>query len=235
MAGIALAAAVSLWLGVEQLRLSARYGDMTAAAESLRHGEGLSPAALEVAHWKAMTLVTSGDCRADLLRAGLQLILADLDRQNSYSGYDAWAAAMADADAYIVHGISCTPTDGNLWARLAMVRWAIGENPQEMHWLLQQSIDYAPAEFGVLTARFIVWRKASAATLVTARDAAEADLLTLLTYATPPQVAKMLAGSSDAFRDYIRDALRLVQTDRVNTFIEAGLDPKLNPSASAPK
>lgn len=178
-----------------------------------------------------MALIEDDECRADILRAGLTVMLANLDRQNSFHRYEAWAAAMTDGDAYVVHAIGCTPTDGDLWARLAMIRLAIAENPDELAWLMQRSIEYAPAEYAVLVPRFVVWRKASAASLAAAQDAVEADLLTLLTYASAKQIAATLADSGTSLKPFIRASLRLIPRDRRDGLFAAGLDPDLRPDA----
>lgn len=197
------ASVMTIGLAVRELSASVRFASLSYLSDRLRDDAQIDPAVVERYAEEAMAVAREGMCRSDVLGAGLTVILANLDRQNSFSRYDAWASAMEDADRYVVHAIGCTPTDGNLWLRLAMIRWAIAEQPPNLAFLLRQSVRYAPANGELVKARFIVWKKASEQTLELAGDALEADLRTLLRFAPAWEVARTLKEPGDLLKPHI--------------------------------
>ncbi|MBO3762227.1 hypothetical protein [Ciceribacter sp. L1K22] len=200
LVALAVAAAATIGLAARELAASVRFASISYLSDRLQDGAQLDAAVLSRYAREAMAVSNDGVCRSDIVGDGLRVILADLDRQNSFARYDAWAAAMENADRYIKHAIGCSPSDGNLWLRLAMVRWAIAEQPPLLSFLLQQSVRYAPANGEVVKARFIVWRKASEQTLDLAADALNADLRTLLLYAPAWEAARTLKDPGDLLR-----------------------------------
>ncbi|HCL67649.1 MAG TPA: hypothetical protein DIC56_22995 [Rhizobium sp.] len=203
-----------LVLSVAELRASVRFGQLMLMARYLETGTPVTRASVtNLADWADK--VVSGDyCRSDIVRAGLTVKLAELDQRNSFYDYDAWAAGLEATERYIRHAIGCTPSDGNFWLRLAMVRRAIAERPEEIAFLMQQSVNYAPAEQAVLAARFTVWNAAGELTLKAARAALDTDLQTLLRYADVQLIRRILQKPGEGLLPHLRSAAALLPAER---------------------
>jgi len=203
-----------LALSIMELGASSRFGQLMLMARYLESGTPVTRASVSnLAAW-ADGVVSDDYCRSDIVRAGLTVKLAELDQRNSYYDYDAWAAALAATERYIRHAIGCMPTDGNFWLRLAMVRRAIAERPEEIAFLMQQSVNYAPAERAVLVGRFTVWNAAGERTLEVARAAVDTDVQTLLRYANVRVIRQVLQKPGEALLPYLRSAAASLPAER---------------------
>lgn len=169
-------------------------------------------------------IVADGVCRGDVLAAGLTVVLADLDTRNAAADYDGWSAAMVAADRYLTHAVTCQPTNGNIWARLAMVRQAEAENPDELAHLMDRSAWYAPAERGVITARCVVWRKAADRTLELARQSLDHDLLTVLTYFSATDATDCLRQAGPKLQSIVAEDAKAIAGDRLRLLRRGGID-----------
>ncbi|MBW8318081.1 MAG: hypothetical protein K0M47_01510 [Rhizobium sp.] len=203
-----------LAFSIMELRATARFGQLMLMARYLETGTPVTRASVSnLAAW-ADGVVSDDYCRSDIVRAGLTVKLAELDQRNSYYDYDAWAEGLAATERYIRHAIGCTPTDGNFWLRLAMVRRAIAERPEEIAFLMQQSVNYAPAEQAVLAARFIVWNAAGERTLEAARAAVDTDVQTLLRYGDVRLIRQIVQKPGEALLPYLRSATTSLPAER---------------------
>ncbi|PPJ49381.1 hypothetical protein C0075_02120 [Rhizobium sp. KAs_5_22] len=203
-----------LAFSIMELRATARFGQLMLMARYLETGTPVTRASVtNLAAW-ADGVVSDDYCRSDIVRAGLTVKLAELDQRNSYYDYDAWAEGLAATERYIRHAIGCTPTDGNFWLRLAMVRRAIAERPEEIAFLMQQSVNYAPAEQAVLAARFIVWNAAGERTLQAARAAVDTDVQTLLRYGDVRLIRQIVQKPGEALLPYLRSATTSLPAER---------------------
>ncbi len=122
------------------------------------------------------TIIKKKICRSDFVKAGATLVLMNLDLQDSESDYPGWELALSTADEYIRAAIACLPTSGNLWARLAMLKLAAGEDPKEVGRLMTIAQRLAPAEINELTNRLRIWNRVSEPTLNYAKPAVLKDL-----------------------------------------------------------
>lgn len=221
VAGLALAFAVasgwSFWN-------TSRYADVSYLAtliETDRH-----VAVGEVHRIAAATdaIVDRDECRSDLVNAGMTVVLNDLDSRDPVADYDGWSAAIARADRYITHAVHCVPGNGNSWVRLAMVRQAVAENPEELSTLMSRSVWYAPSESGVIASRCVVWRKASEATLRLARPALDHDLILVLSYFPPAAATACLANASEPLKSIVVEEAKTLDPKRIATIRNGGVD-----------
>nr|WP_145959094.1 hypothetical protein [Rhizobium sp. ACO-34A] len=102
-----------------------------------------------------------GMCLSDVVKAGATVELTRLDRMDLTNAFPQWVETADLADSYLVHALSCLPTSGNLWLRLAMIRQAVAEVPTSLEHLVQLSQLYAPAEADVLRARLLMLNRLS--------------------------------------------------------------------------
>ena len=115
-------------------------------------------------------------CATRIVKSGLTLSLRNLDYQNPDQNYDQWSEAMRTSEKLLLHALTCTPTNGNLWLRLAMIRQQTAELADQIGRLTTLSQLYAPAEQEIVLARFLLWNRMSLASIRVAETAFEADV-----------------------------------------------------------
>lgn len=210
-------------LSVAQIRQLAEFGSLFSVAESLVKGQDAPASLIHARATNVDEIVADDICLTDIVTAGAVVVLADLDRADPDKDYDAWVAAFRRAQTYFEHAVSCSPTNGNYWLRLAMVKQAIAERPEEITRLMSQSIKWAPAENGTLLGRFALWNKVSDATLLSARDLVMRDLHALLTYGDTREVDAAVRSAGLPLHPYIAESARLLSPERIEEF--SAIDP----------
>lgn len=101
-------------------------------------------------------------CRSDIVRAGMSLVLKDLDYRYQSEDVTSRSNGLIFAERYLRHALKCLPVDGNVWLRFAMVRYARTSNVDELAQLISMSQQLAPAEENVILGRFTLWNSAPA-------------------------------------------------------------------------
>ncbi|TCL72970.1 hypothetical protein EV286_104399 [Rhizobium sp. BK251] len=206
-----------------QLGVLVRYGHMSALAERLEKSEKISEPLIHSYALQAADIVTDGICTSDVVMAGATVVLADLDRLDPVADYDRWAAALEAADRYFRHAVSCSPTNGNFWLRLAMVRQAVAERPEEIARLMEQSVRWAPAEADILVGRLVLWNKVGPATLLASKALVQHDLDTLLRYGDSSELAPVIRTVRKNLLPYVHAIVLLLPSDRVELLAKAGV------------
>lgn len=100
-------------------------------------------------------------CRSDIVKAGMALVLKDLDYRYQTEEMANRSNGLVFAERYLRHALKCLPVDGNVWLRFAMVRYARTSNVDELVQLISMSQQLAPAEDNVILGRFVLWNNAS--------------------------------------------------------------------------
>ncbi len=229
LAVFGLACLVFLVMGIGQLRQTSHFGSLFPLAEKL---EGKAVVSSEIVSRYAKLsdeIRAGGYCRSDIVMAGATVILADLDRQDQDADYDAWAEALSRGERYFEHAISCTPTNGNYWLRLAMIRWAIAERPDEIATLMRESVSVAPAEQNVLMARLYFWNRLSAVTLEAASGSVENDVRIAVEDGEPYQLAPAMKSIGKNLAPYFRKYTQRVSPAKLALFKKAGWDASVLP------
>lgn len=213
-----------LSIGIAELRIAGRFGTFFFIARNLDQGGQFSADVIKTYAAKIDSVATGNYCRSTVIRSALSIALADLDLQNSSRDYDGWAASFGRTEKFLKHAISCAPTDGNLWVRLAMVERAIAERPDSLAAILNQSAWLAPAEIQSIRARFFLWKDLSKDTLALTDDALQSDLRTLLNYGQPAVTARTIQMTGTRFTPIVKEALSRVSPERRAELAKAGLD-----------
>ena len=212
-----------IYLAFQNFKAERRYVNVVYLADNLSRG---IPVSGQVAHefvGEALSLVDAGECRSDLLDAALTVVLNDLDASTAMAPGDTDIDSLNVADHFLRHVLSCTPTDGDAWARLAMIRRGLGAQPSELAALLERSSWYAPSEGTTLRARLELWRTAPDDLLLGAESALDHDILTVLTYFPFKASASVLAGGTQRFRDRVIAVSASLPVERVANLRKAGL------------
>ncbi|WP_117196268.1 hypothetical protein [Rhizobium terrae] len=165
-----------LILAAMQISRHLRFGELRYVATQLETDRPVARNVLERAVTGALALQDEGICQSEFLKAALTVTLTKLDHQNQDVDYEAWSNTLLQAESLIRFSLSCIPTDGNLWARLAMVRQAISEQPDELAKLVTFSQLYAPAEENVIDARYRLYNRVTKDTLALLGDPMRSDL-----------------------------------------------------------
>ncbi|WP_405049191.1 hypothetical protein [Rhizobium rhizogenes] len=154
---------------------SRRFSDIVAMARIADDKNGLAPDLLANTVSQLHPVIAEKICRSDIVKAGLRLVLADLDASIGKLAPEATAARLGFAETYIRHALSCLPANGDVWLRLAMVRSLRNASPLETAVLMNFSQLYGPADANLIRGRFAMWRQFPRETLSQAEAAREAD------------------------------------------------------------
>lgn len=138
-------------------------------------------------------------CRSDILRPGLVVMLAELGQKNQVANYDAWVHANAATEAYLTAMIRCTPADGNVWLRDALVSRVIAEDAKSLRDKMTVARALMPYESKQVFARLYLWKRLSPLALKTSEDLARGDIWTTLLYGSDGLKTSMRQDMSAAF------------------------------------
>lgn len=180
---LACVGVLSATIAAAELRKSIELASVSVLADGLRRMPGMELPALEriPPHLELNGSLLS--CRSDSLADVLTVHLRHLDRLDQTENYGEWAEGIERATQFVEEALSCSPADGNLWARLAMLRQAAVPVPEQTAQLMAQSVQLSPAQINVILARFEVWRRTDAATLALAGVSLRSDVGNMLAYA----------------------------------------------------
>jgi hypothetical protein len=153
-------------------------------------------------------------CRSDIVEAGLEVALADLDHQNADRNFEAWLTSVQRAEKLVLHALKCGPNVSDYWTRLAMIKLAGGENSAELAYVLGHAVALDPTNIAALRARFSVWRKLSGESLIAAKPSLESDLKVLLTYAGPRELRDIFPMTSANMQPYVIDVFNRLPEER---------------------
>lgn len=171
-----LISAIVLLLAGRELKIWNQFAGVIEVSKLIERGERLEPKTVMELADRADGMVSSKVCNMDLLKAGGTLVLGRLERTSSLKDYHSWLTSTKKADAFFRHALACVPNQGNFWARLAMVRQQLAEEPAEVLQLLQLSQRYAPAELTAIKGRLLVIQRASGITLERVTNILSEDL-----------------------------------------------------------
>lgn len=218
--GVVLICLISL-LAISSVELSktVRFADILYISEGFNSDDSRLGTILDSYAVNSEEVYRVGECRSDIVRAAIDIMLADLDRLNPDNQYDRWVQAAQRSESLLEHATLCSPHNSDYLLRLAMIKRASGETPQELSALVARAVALDPTSIGGLRSRFSLWRRMSAASLSLAQTALDRDLLTLLQFGSPADIRSILKGVSPALREPTSRAfssLDLQRQDRLN-------------------
>lgn len=161
----ALAVCLCLF-SIKEIRLYSRFADLQYSASQIEKGRPVELTALERLIGDTYKLDIENVCHSTFVKSFLTVLLASLDTSDQKLDYEKWFEALSRTEKFLRHALICLPTDGNLWARYAMVRQASAEQPEEIHRLISLSQRYSPAEENAIIARYFLYNRLTDASLV---------------------------------------------------------------------
>lgn len=165
-----------LFLSFIQVQRHAQFNALRYWAGKIEQGQPVSPAIIAAFTPVVTALIETGECQERFLKAGLTLALLDVDDADPDVYYESWSASLQRAERLARHALSCLPTDGNIWLRLAMLRQAIAEQPGDIARFVTLSQLYSPAEEAVVVGRYLLYTKLTHGTLELLNEAFRQDL-----------------------------------------------------------
>jgi len=160
-------------------------------------------------------------CRTDILRYGLWTYMVALDIANSGTDNDSKRQLLADAGAFVAHMERCSPANGQVWLRDAMLLHA--SNKMDMNIFLSKamlSTDLAPNSGFEIAARINLWNSLSPQELEKVSDLAIRDLAVGLAYYEKADARKLLLSPPDNLKPLLPKALSSVPQARVHFLID---------------
>ncbi|MFK0385449.1 hypothetical protein [Agrobacterium sp. NPDC090273] len=158
---------------------TAKFSSLSRLATAAGRSGSISDRALDRAVEKLPAIVNGNVCRSTILKAGMRLLLQDVDRKSEVQAPQEWKATLAFAEHYLRHGVTCLPQDGEFWLRLAMIRSLQVPFAEEVAALTNMSQLLAPADPDVLEARVAFWKRLSEPALSMTATARRADFALL--------------------------------------------------------
>ena len=210
-------------IALKELAGTIRFAYLLYMNSTLPYEDSFNAAVIDRYASQAQSIVDAGECRSDIVQAGLSFVMRDLDLQDSTNRYDEWARAVQRADTYVSFALRCNASDGDLWVRKAMLSQAIGEDPTQLSVLMDQSALLAPSEMSVIRARFAVWAKASPNTLAASSDTVGRDIRTLLNFARIDDIRDILKDARPGLKPYVAAAAGFVSAPRMAYLNDKGL------------
>ncbi len=175
VAPVLIISAFVLSIAAQAFSESRRFSDIVAMAKIADDKNGLAPDLLAKTVKGLHLVVAEKICRSDIIKAGLRLVLADLDVNGKDQAAETAAARLGFAETYIRHALFCFPANGDVWLRLAMVRALRNASPMEIAVLMNFSQLYGPADANLIRGRFVMWQQFPKDALPQAETARDAD------------------------------------------------------------
>ncbi|GGE01007.1 hypothetical protein GCM10011390_19830 [Aureimonas endophytica] len=211
-------------------------------AARIEHGEPFSAETLArriPTAWTALDRV----CSDAVGRAAITLALRDMNDRNPAADFEGWSTALGGTEALLRRMAACSPSDGNVWARLALIERVIVMPMPVIVATMRLSEKLSPAEYGPLLARLEVARLADPALAAATAEITDRDLDRFLAQAPAYQSLDSLRWLRAQPRFDFDRRVAALPPERYDTFKRAGVfdeakkdegDPKLFQLPEAP-
>jgi hypothetical protein len=208
-------------LAVGEILLTARYGAYTALTSLMDKRQPVSAAA--IINYAQRLSQLPETCRTDLLNAAVTVDMRGVDQLENSGDQVAWIASLRSLEPRLRHALTCSPTDGLLWERLAVVRWFLGGTAKEQTLLMGMSQAYSPGELGTLRSRMEHWKRLSPAVIEQSQDALRADVRVILHHSPPQFAKKVLAEVPQVLTSIVITEAAMIPEDRRSKLRKVGV------------
>lgn len=219
-----LAVLASLLIGavaVGDLATTARYGSYLAIDSLLANDKPVS--AQVIADYAQRLSKSPQTCRTDILNSAVDIAMRNVEQETTSLDRTAWIASLRSLEPLLRDSLACMPTNGLLWARLAVVRWLLGGTAEEQASLLTMSQAYAPSELRVIRSRLVQWRRVSPKVLELAERWLRSDVRTILNYAEVSAAKRLLADVPPLVKPFVAEEALVLPQERRTAFVQAGI------------
>lgn len=208
------------------LSTTASYGPYIALDSLMKRNQTVSAAA--VSEYAKRLSKLPETCRTDVWNSVIAVATRNVRQEETSLDRQTWIAALRLMDPLLRTALGCMPTNGQIWARLAVVQWLLGGSGDEQVTLLVTSQAYAPNELQALELRMVQWRRVTPYVLQRTQNAMRSDIRAVLTYAPSKIVAEFLANIPDSMAPVVKDEFALITPERKAKLGEDGfsLDAK---------
>lgn len=185
-----------------------RHGVMLAVAAAFDFGTTVPPAVLKTQADSILAESFDVDCRGDILRPALTILLHRLDSLNIVRDYDEWANVHMAVESFTQRMIRCRPADGNAWLREAVISSHIAEDAPSLKQKLTLAQALMPYEAEQVIARVTFMKGLSPYALVVCGDIARADIEAILRYGSERLQAALSGNNMSASFAVLVDSVR---------------------------
>jgi hypothetical protein len=159
-----------------------RYRYVLNTGNRLELGETVPAGVISAAAEMVVDPSFSSECRTDVLRPALTVILYHLNATNPALDYSGWSKAHGDADNFLKAMIQCMPSDSNAWFREAFVSRAIAEDAAKLCQKLAVARQLSPYEEPEVFTRLFLWKSLSPFALTKCESLARTDIRAVMLY-----------------------------------------------------
>lgn len=194
-------------IGAYSVHLSnadANYRSLLGIASRLEAGRIVSKDIVSAVSDDILDPSFAAECRSEILRPALTVVLFRLNDTNSALDYSVWAETHAKAKNFIDGMIRCMPSDSNAWLRLAVVSRAVAENANAISQQMALAQRLAPYEAPQVYARLVVWKMLSPYALSVSGTLARADIRATMIYGSKVLLASLKVGMSPQFEALVK-------------------------------
>jgi hypothetical protein len=154
-------------------------------------------------------------CSRDIVRSAVTVKLTALDEAFGRRAPPASIeSALVGAEATLRNALHCLPTDGNLWLRLAIVRFARARAVGESEKQLAMSLAAAPSEAWIMRARFAFAAGLGEPTSAVLASVLQTDAGNLVARARAPDVASLYLAAGASARTILDEQIARVSKTR---------------------
>lgn len=218
-----LGAVMAAALAVSEFAATREYSPYLSLNSLLHRHEMVSDSA--VTHYAQNLEGLRRSCRTDILEAVVSVIERDVDFQFSANKED-WPAALLRLERVLRGALTCTPTDGDLWMRLAVARWFAGGSADEQLSLMTLSQAYSPANLDTVRKRLLHWSAVTRPMAALGEDLIRRDIRTVLLYAPERDVTGTLHDLPAHLQPLVRSEAEVVPRLRLDALKAADFLPE---------
>ena len=152
LTGCTFALITATLVSAQEFRSQSTFSNLRNAALSVDRGEVLESYGWNAALSATVLLVEYKNCDSVNINSGLRVLLKDLDR-SIISRSDQITTQYKVVRSYLSHALHCSPADGNIWIRYALVENALSTNPEKIASMAAMSDMLSPSNKGGAIAR----------------------------------------------------------------------------------
>jgi hypothetical protein len=220
--GSAFAAAFATCaFAIYQVASARPYGPYLSMHSLMERRQPVSEAA--ISDYAGILDLPLASCRSDIADAGISVLQRNIALELSGMNGPARHHAMRRMEDLLGNALACAPTDGDLWARLAIVRWYLGGSADEQLSLMTLSQVYSPSDLAVVARRLRHWRQVTPRMAVLAQDLVRADIRKVLLHAPPRRAMAMLRTFPPNLAAWTNLERDILPPERVEALQAAGL------------
>jgi hypothetical protein len=216
-----VAASFAALIALHELSVTRQYSAYQSLTGMFRERKAVSEQA--ISHYAGRLDGELGSCRTDILDAVVAVSQRNVDQEFSTRNRPGWLAAMQKMEETVRSALACRPANGDLWVRLATLRWFLGGSADEQISFMTLSQAYAPANLATTMKRLRYWSQVTPYMAALGEDLIRSDVRTMLLHAPEKDVVSSLSDLPENLLPLIRSEQAIVPQSRLDALAKAGV------------